>query len=205
MPRSGLSDDADFQAAKMQAMMGAPMGGTGTGNKTYSYKSSSSSSLPVSSLDMDAEMRKMEREMKTGGLTSPTSIHIQRDPSGSTVKKVVTTTTTKTNPHAIRELERLERDFDRIGRTPDDYHDDFDKIKKEIATGDAYRESPTSSTEERRRSTPSYETKTTTTTRTYDSSSPTRRRTFAYSRKFACFPVSLIYCNLDMLLLYAWL
>lgn len=171
VPRGTLSNDAEFQAAKMQAMMGGPVGGSGGGNRSYSYQSTSSSATPTttlrtpgSSLEMDTEMARMKREMESslqpsgsgsssysrssqsstgGGLTSPRTLHISQEPSksnvGSTVKKVVTTTTTKTNPQAAREFESLERDFSRIGRAPDNYHDDFDKLKREIMTGEAYR------------------------------------------------------------------
>ncbi|XP_067934822.1 uncharacterized protein [Watersipora subatra] len=199
LPRSSLPNDAEFQAAKMQAMMGAPIGGTGGTTRSYSYSSSSGSSVPtiprMVDPSMDAEIRRMEREMdnplrsptgssshstriSSSGL-SPTSIPFQQDTNnGTTVKKVVTTTTTKSNPHAIRELDSLERDFQRLGKTPDNYQDDFEKIKREISTGSAYREDLSESSPRSLHSQPSLGSgnarETTTTTRTYKSSGDKR-------------------------------
>lgn len=173
---SHIGGDAEFQAAKMQAMMGgvggAPMSGNAGsgGSYSYSYKSSSGSSgghsAPLhvsggSQVDMDAEMERMRREAGMGinpvisgntgnnsySYSSQTSSsggsvpHHQpeHNSSGSSTKRVVTTTTTRTNPQAAREFEALERDFSRIGRTPEGYQDDFDRIKQEVLSGDAYK------------------------------------------------------------------
>lgn len=199
LPRTGLSNDAEFQAAKMQAMMGG-------------------STMPVhhgvgTSLGMDAEMSRMKREMdsslrpslpdsgsssysystksSTSGGAAPRTIVTHHEPlstGGSSVKKVVTTTTTKSNPHAERELTALERDFSRIGRTPDDYHDDFEKIRRDIHTGQAYQGGTVSHQpvamkvrEEHTRGVPARsghtETKTTTTTRSFGGGAPSSEET----------------------------
>lgn len=162
-----MADDAEFQAAKMQAMMGSPAAGSGG---SYSYQSSSSSSTPTvkiaggaNTVDMEAEMLRRQREMESsmragkensgnGSYTfsqtsssgsTPKLIHPEPSSGGTTVKKIVTTTTTKSNPQAVRELESIERDFSRLGRTPDNYQDDFDKLRKDVLTGEAYSGSTT--------------------------------------------------------------
>ncbi|KAF6027935.1 hypothetical protein EB796_013753 [Bugula neritina] len=179
MPHTELLDEAEFQNAKMQAMMGAPAPSHDAGSHSYSYKSTNSSSTPRTSTSVgpgstfpiDPEMEKMKREMdnalkpnldsgcgsstysysskssNSGGTSPrPTLLHVEpvaNTGSGSTVKKVVTTTTTKTNPQAVQELEHIQRQFNRIGRTPADYEDDFESLKRDITTGKAYKDGET--------------------------------------------------------------
>ena len=173
MPLSTGNFHMDSDMARMKREMEMGMHSTpslgNTGNSSYSYTSKSSSS---------------------GGGLAPTSIHVTRDPlsspGGHSTKKVVTTTTTNSNPAAQMELNRLTRDFNRIGHTPDNYHDDFDKIKREVLSGEAYR-GDTMSTEpvamrvreEHTRGVPGgrSETTTTTTKRSYGTGAPVSEET----------------------------